>query len=125
MPYPCCLARLAFGSQIPEIAFGTWKVPQDVTSGEVTTAFDVGFDHIDTAQVYANEEQVGQALAQGEVKRKSYWLTTKWSGVGGKGPRQSCEESLAKVSLELRGGGDRRSMRAFARSSASTTSTCT
>lgn len=95
---PFGLRTLNDGRKIPEIGFGTWKVPQDLTSGEVTNAFEVGFDHIDTAQVYANEEEVGHAIKKGDFKREKFWLTTKWSGVGGKGPKQSCEESLAKVS---------------------------
>lgn len=38
------------GHRIPAIAFGTWKIPKEVTPFQVGQAIDVGFDHIDTAQ---------------------------------------------------------------------------
>jgi diketogulonate reductase-like aldo/keto reductase len=43
--------KLNDGREIPEIGFGTWKIPQDVTSEQVQQGIEVGFDHIDTAQV--------------------------------------------------------------------------
>lgn len=43
--------KLNDGRQIPEIGFGTWKIPQDVTSQQVQQGIEVGFDHVDTAQV--------------------------------------------------------------------------
>ncbi|KAK8844535.1 hypothetical protein IAR55_006382 [Kwoniella newhampshirensis] len=88
------------GRKIPAIGFGSWKIPKDVCSGQVTQAIDVGFDHLDTAQVYRNEEEVGQAFKESGLSRKDVWITTKWSGVDGKGPRQSCEESLAKLGIQ-------------------------
>jgi hypothetical protein len=47
--------------------------------------------------VYRNEEEVGQAIKESGLSRKELWVTTKWSGVDGKGPKQSCKESLEKV----------------------------
>ena len=38
------------GRKIPQIGFGTWKIPQEVTAGQVDQAVEVGFDHLDTAQ---------------------------------------------------------------------------
>jgi predicted aldo/keto reductase-like oxidoreductase len=38
------------GRKIPQIGFGSWKIPKDVCTGQVDQAIDVGFDHIDTAQ---------------------------------------------------------------------------
>lgn len=43
--------KLNDGREIPEIGFGTWKIPQDVTSQQVQQGIEVGFDHVDTAQV--------------------------------------------------------------------------
>ncbi|WVQ85123.1 hypothetical protein IAT38_007288 [Cryptococcus sp. DSM 104549] len=88
------------GRKIPAIGFGTWKIPKEVTAGQVDQAIDVGFDHLDTAQVYRNEEEVGQALKESALARKEVWITTKWSGVDDKGPRQSIEESLEKLGVE-------------------------
>ncbi|ODN75577.1 hypothetical protein, variant 2 [Cryptococcus amylolentus CBS 6039] len=88
------------GRKIPAIGFGTWKVPNDVTAGEVDQAIDIGFDHIDTAQIYGNETEVGQAIKESGLSRKDIWVTTKWSGVDNKSPRQSILESLEKLGLE-------------------------
>jgi hypothetical protein len=38
------------GRKIPQIGFGSWKIPKDVCAGQVDQAIDIGFDHIDTAQ---------------------------------------------------------------------------
>ncbi len=48
MPFPAIL--LNDGRKIPQIGFGSWKIPKDVCTGQVDQAIDVGFDHIDTAQ---------------------------------------------------------------------------
>ena len=50
--------------------------------------------------VYRNEEEVGQAIKELGLARKDFWLTTKWSGVDGKQPKQSCAESLEKLGVE-------------------------
>lgn len=42
--------KLNDGRKIPQIGFGTWKIPQEVTASQVDQAVEVGFDHIDTAQ---------------------------------------------------------------------------
>ncbi|WWC97436.1 hypothetical protein V866_004316 [Kwoniella sp. B9012] len=88
------------GRKIPAIGFGSWKIPKDVCAGQVGQAIDVGFDHLDTAQVYRNEEEVGQALKESGLARKDVWITTKWSGVDDKDPKTSCEESLRKLGIE-------------------------
>lgn len=63
--------------QIPTIGYGTYKVaPQDAT-GLVSCALEVGYRHVDTAQMYRNEREVGVALAQSGLARTDYYLTTK------------------------------------------------
>jgi len=88
------------GRYLPAIGFGTWKIPKEVCTGEVDQAVEVGFDHIDTAQTYRNEEEVGQAIKELGLARNELWVTTKWSGTDGKQPKQSCAESLEKLGLE-------------------------
>ncbi|KAK4688318.1 hypothetical protein P7C73_g1796, partial [Tremellales sp. Uapishka_1] len=88
------------GRKIPQIGFGSWKIPKDVCTGQVDQAIGVGFDHLDTAQTYFNEEEVGQAIKESGLSRKELWITTKWSGTDDKEPRQSCEESLAKLGID-------------------------
>lgn len=50
--------------------------------------------------MYRNEEEVGQALKESGLSRADVWITTKWSGVDGKSPRQSMEESLEKLGVD-------------------------
>jgi 2,5-diketo-D-gluconate reductase B len=59
------------------LGFGTWQLDGDVCSRAVSTALDIGYRHIDTAQAYENEAQVGGAIAASGVARQELFLTTK------------------------------------------------
>lgn len=48
MPFPSII--LNDGRKIPQIGFGTWKIPKEVCVNQVDQAIDIGFDHIDSAQ---------------------------------------------------------------------------
>lgn len=48
MPFP--LIKLNDGREVPQLGFGTWKIPVPDCAGEVDQAVNLGFDHIDTAQ---------------------------------------------------------------------------
>jgi diketogulonate reductase-like aldo/keto reductase len=52
------------------------------------------------AIVYQNEEEVGLALKNTALPRSAVWVTTKWSGIDGKGCKQSIQESLSKLGLD-------------------------
>ena len=69
--------QLNNGVTIPQIGFGTYKIPEDETCQVVLTAFEVGYRHIDTAQMYCNEQGVGQALAQSGLARDEVFITSK------------------------------------------------
>lgn len=58
--------KLNDGRKIPQIGFGSWKIPKDVCAGQVDQAIDVGFDHIDTAQgeCKCNPQAVKQSISQ-------------------------------------------------------------
>lgn len=62
---------------IPEIGLGTFRLQGQVVIDSVTTGLDVGYRHIDTAQIYGNEAEVGQALAASAVPREELFVTTK------------------------------------------------
>ncbi|MGK5009926.1 2,5-didehydrogluconate reductase DkgB [Janthinobacterium sp. MDB2-8] len=62
---------------IPAIGLGTFRLQGQVVIDSVTTGLDVGYRHIDTAQIYGNEAEVGQAIAASRVKREDLFLTTK------------------------------------------------
>ena len=56
---------LADGNQIPVLGLGVWQVPNGpIAVNAVRWALDLGYRHIDTAQVYGNEESVGRALRE-------------------------------------------------------------
>jgi 2,5-diketo-D-gluconate reductase B len=87
---------------IPSVGFGTWQITgQDCVSG-VRDALHLGYRHIDTAQIYDNEAEVGQGIADSGVDRDQIWLTTKvWrSALSPKAIVTSTEESLRKLSVD-------------------------
>lgn len=64
--------------KIPPIGFGTYKLEDETECIEsVKTALDVGYRHIDTAQVYENEAYVGEGIAESNVDREDIFLATK------------------------------------------------
>lgn len=69
--------ELSDGRSIPQLGFGTFQVPPEDTERVVTDALEAGYRHIDTAQMYGNEEGVGRALAASGLARDELWVTTK------------------------------------------------
>ena len=69
--------RLNNGVEIPQFGFGVFQVPPEETEQAVRDALDAGYRHIDTAQMYQNEEGVGRALAESGLARDEVFLTTK------------------------------------------------
>ena len=65
------------GGRMPAIGFGTWMLRGDQARAAVLTALEVGYRHLDTATMYANEAQVGQALADSGIDRADVFVTTK------------------------------------------------
>jgi 2,5-diketo-D-gluconate reductase A len=65
------------GQQIPQFGFGVFLVPPAETVAAVTAALEAGYRHIDTAQMYGNEAQVGEAIARSGIDRGSLYVTTK------------------------------------------------
>ena len=63
---------------IPKLGLGTWQNtnPEDC-SNAVKTALEMGYQHIDTAQIYENEEHVGKGLEKADVDREEYFLASK------------------------------------------------
>ncbi|WP_067508285.1 aldo/keto reductase [Actinoplanes sp. TFC3] len=65
------------GRTIPQLGFGVYQVPPEDTKKAVTTALEVGYRHIDTAQMYGNEQGVGEAFAASGLAREDIFLTSK------------------------------------------------
>jgi diketogulonate reductase-like aldo/keto reductase len=87
---------------IPAIGFGTWKIPPAETAASVAQALKTGYRLIDTAKIYGNEEEVGQAIRESAVARKDIFVTTKlWNeDQGYETTRQALETSLQKLGLD-------------------------
>jgi diketogulonate reductase-like aldo/keto reductase len=63
---------------LPEIGYGTYKLDDPESCvGNVRRAFEVGYRHVDTAQMYDNEEYVGDAIAESDVDREELFVATK------------------------------------------------
>jgi 2,5-diketo-D-gluconate reductase A len=65
------------GRQIPQFGFGVFLVKPAETADAVSTALDAGYRHIDTAEMYGNEKEVGEAIAKSGLDRADLFLTTK------------------------------------------------
>jgi 2,5-diketo-D-gluconate reductase A len=65
------------GSQIPLLGFGVYQVKPDETAGAVKLALDIGYRHIDTAEMYQNEKGVGQGVRDSGIDRADVFVTSK------------------------------------------------
>lgn len=95
--------RLNNGFDIPQIGVGTWTLRGETARQNVRLALEAGFRHIDTAQAYENESEVGQGIADSQVSREDIFVTTKVATSimrkGSKAVRQSIDDSLANLRL--------------------------
>lgn len=101
-PSDMTYATLSNGVRMPMLGYGVYQVTQDECERCVRDALEVGYRHIDTAQSYCNEEQVGDAVATSGIDRQELFLTTKvWLEHFGEGPaRASIENSLRKLKTD-------------------------
>lgn len=65
------------GASIPKLGLGTWQNTGPSCTRSVRIALELGYRHIDTAQAYGNEEEVGSGIADADVDREEVFLTTK------------------------------------------------
>lgn len=68
---------LSESATIPQLGFGVFQVPPDQTAAVVIEALEVGYRHIDTAQMYRNERGVGEGLRGSGLARADVWITSK------------------------------------------------
>jgi 2,5-diketo-D-gluconate reductase A len=69
--------RLSDGRTIPQLGFGVFKVPPQETEAVTSQALEVGYRHIDTAEMYKNERGVGRAVARSGLARSDVFVTSK------------------------------------------------
>lgn len=94
--------RLAGGVDIPQIGFGTFKIPACDTQRAVEEALTLGYRHVDTAAAYNNEEGVGAAL-KALGKEDEVFVTTKLRNAdqGYESAMRAFEESRAKLGVDI------------------------
>jgi len=94
--------RLNNGVQIPQIGFGVFQIEQRMTADAVRAAFDAGYRHVDTAQMYGNEEGVGAAIVGSGLPRDEIFVTTKLNNDrhGRDEAAIALDESLERLGLD-------------------------
>jgi 2,5-diketo-D-gluconate reductase A len=65
------------GNTIPQLGFGVFQIDPDETKDATLQAFEVGYRHIDTAEMYRNEKGVGEAVAESGLARDEVFITSK------------------------------------------------
>ena len=65
------------GTQIPQLGFGVSQIEPDRTAAAVRAALEIGYRHIDTAEMYRNEKGVGEAVRDSGLNREDLFITSK------------------------------------------------
>lgn len=93
---------LSNGVKMPQLGYGVYQVTKDECERCVSDALKVGYRHIDTAQSYFNEEEVGNAIKKSGIPREELFITTKvWiEHYGYEECRKSVIESMRKLQLD-------------------------
>ncbi|CAL1166241.1 unnamed protein product, partial [Cladocopium goreaui] len=73
--------RLSNGVEMPAIGFGTWKLEGEACYQTVLAALQLGLRHIDTAEAYQNEAEIGRAIRDSQVPREKLFIATKATSV--------------------------------------------
>lgn len=94
--------RLANGYEVPARGYGVYQVSKEDCKASVLAALKAGYRHIDTAQSYFNEEEVGEAMKECNIKREDLFITTKvWIDNYGEGKTyNSVIESMKKLNVK-------------------------
>jgi 2,5-diketo-D-gluconate reductase B len=87
------------GAKMPALGLGTWQLSGAACEKSVRLALDLGYRHIDTAEMYGNEAEIGRAVAASGVERSSLFITTKiWTNhLRAKDVGPTAETSLRKL----------------------------
>lgn len=87
---------------LPTFGLGTFRLKDQQVIDSVTMALELGYRHIDTAQIYGNEAEVGQAIAASGIPRQDLYITTKiWTdNLAGNALIPSLKQSLSKLKTD-------------------------
>lgn len=90
------------GSRIPQIGFGVFQIEPDETADAVKQALEIGYRHIDTAEMYQNEKGVGEGIRNSGISRGDVFITSKLNN-GYHTPedaRRAFEETLKALAFD-------------------------
>ena len=90
------------GNTIPQLGFGVFQVPPEETAATTGQAFEAGYRHIDTAEMYQNEQGVGDAIKASGISREELFITSKLNN-GFHEPddaRKAFADTLAKLGTD-------------------------
>jgi 2,5-diketo-D-gluconate reductase B len=92
----------ANGARIPQLGLGTWELRGDLCAKMVAEALKRGYRHIDTAEMYGNEEAVGEGIRASGVARGEIFVTTKvwYTHLDRPALLQAAKESLSRLKLD-------------------------
>lgn len=90
------------GVKMPILAFGTYLIPNEDTTQAVLDALDAGYRHIDTARLYGNENEVGEAVNATSVPRDEVFVTTKiwFNNYGYEKAKAAIDDALKRMNLD-------------------------
>jgi diketogulonate reductase-like aldo/keto reductase len=90
------------GIKIPKLGLGTWLIEGEKATQAVKDAIELGYRHIDTAEAYGNEVEVGKGIRESGVKREEIFLTTKLVAEAKdyETAKKKIQESLDKLDID-------------------------
>ena len=99
---PSPIVELNDGNRIPQLGFGVFQIPPEETAGIVGRALEVGYRHIDTAEMYGNERGVGEAVRASGLDRSEVYVTSKLSNAAHRpdDARRAFEQSLSELGFD-------------------------
>jgi len=92
--------ELPSGDELPAVGVGTWNIGGETVQNSVRAALEAGYTHIDTAEGYMNEAEIGEVIA--DYDREEFFLTSKVlpKNLNYESVLESCEESLEKLGTD-------------------------
>lgn len=96
------MVKLSNNYEIPQIGVGTWTLRDEIAVNNVKLALQAGFRHIDTAQMYENEAEVGQGIIESGVPRSEIFLTTKISTGNMRQGKDHARKAISKSIEDLK-----------------------
>jgi 2,5-diketo-D-gluconate reductase A len=90
------------GNTIPQLGFGVFQIDPDDTAWAVRLALDVGYRHIDTAEMYGNERGVGEGVREYGLDREEVFITSKLNNASHRpdDARRAFEETLSQLGFD-------------------------